>query len=109
MPSKKKIVPSKKKPKSAKAHRKAHATARRDVSRSEVIARKLARVAPGDDPAQVAGAIAIFATATIKRSANNLSEARAYLDGLRAGIDGLLKNAFPDKPEGGENGDNKKA
>ena len=105
MPSKKKIVPSKKKPKSAKAH----ATARRDVSRSEVIARKLARVAPGDDPAQVAGAIAIFATATIKRSASNLSEARAYLDGLRTGIDGLLKNAFPDKPEGGEKGDNKKA
>ena len=73
---------------------------RKDVDRSEVIARKLAKVAPKDDPAQVAGAIAIFATATIKRSANNLSEARAYLDGLREGIDGLLKNAFPEKPDG---------
>jgi hypothetical protein len=72
----------------------------RDVSRSELIARKLARVAPDDDPAHVAGAIAIFATATIKRSAKNLSDARAYLDGLRVGIDGLLKNAFPEKESG---------
>ena len=63
------------------------------------IAQKLAKVAPDEDPARVAGAIAIFATETIKRSANNLMEARAYLDGLRAGIDGLLKNAFP---EGGQ-------
>ena len=88
-----------KKAKSAKPRRKSRA--RRDVSRSELIARKLTRVAPDEDPAHVAGAIAIFATATIKRSANNLSEARAYLDGLRVGIDGLLKNAFPEKPEGG--------
>jgi hypothetical protein len=72
------------------------AAAVRDVARSELIARKLAKVAPDEDPAQVAGAIAIFATETIKRSANNLIEARAYLDGLRAGIDGLLKNAFPE-------------
>jgi hypothetical protein len=82
--------------------RKSRATARRDMSRSELIARKLAKVAPDEDPAHVAGAIAIFATETIKRSASNLSEARAYLDGLREGIDGLLKNAFPEKPEGGE-------
>ena len=61
-----------------------------------MIARKLAKVAPNEDPARVAGAIAIFATETIKRSANTLGEARAYLDGLRAGIDGLLKNAFPE-------------
>ena len=60
------------------------------------IAQKLAKVAPDEDPARVAGAIAIFATETIKRSANNLIEARAYLDGLRASIDGLLKNAFPE-------------
>jgi hypothetical protein len=53
-------------------------------------------------PPKVAGAIAIFATATIKRSASNLSEARACLDGLRVGIDGLLKNAFPKKPGNGE-------
>lgn len=68
----------------------------RDMARSELIARKLAKVAPNEDPAHVAGAIAIFATETIRRSANNLIEARAYLDGLRTGIDGLLKNAFPE-------------
>ena len=97
----KKAKPAKsKKAKPAASRRKARASARRDMSRSELIARKLARVAPDDDPAHVAGAIAIFATATIKRSANNLSEARAYLDGLRVGIDGLLKNAFPEKAEG---------
>jgi hypothetical protein len=61
-----------------------------------MIARKLSKVAPDEDPAHVAGAIAIFATETIKRSANNLMEARAYLDGLKSGIDGLLKNVFAD-------------
>jgi stage V sporulation protein SpoVS len=71
----------------------------REVSRAETIARKLAKVAPEEDPAHVAGAIAIFATETIKRSANNLMEARAYLDGLKNGIDGLLKNAFADEVE----------
>ncbi len=70
--------------------------AARDMARTKSIAQKLAGVAPDEDPARVAGAIAIFATETIKRSANNLVEARAYLDGLRAGIDGLLKNAFPE-------------
>jgi hypothetical protein len=69
----------------------------RDVARSELIARKLSKVAPDEDPAHVAGAIAIFAAETIKRSANTLMEARAYLDGLRVGIDGLLQNAFPEK------------
>jgi len=73
------------------------ASADREVARSELIARKLAKVAPDEDPAHVAGAIAIFATETIKRSASNLREARAYLDGLRDGIDGLLRNAFPEK------------
>ena len=71
----------------------------REVSRAETIARKLAKVAPEEDPAHVAGAIAIFATETIKRSANNLMEARAYLDGLKNGIDGLLKNVFADDAE----------
>jgi len=70
--------------------------AARDLARTRSIAQKLGQVAPEEDPARVAGAIAIFATETIKRSANNLIEARAYLDGLRAGIDGLLKNAFPE-------------
>ena len=72
------------------------AEAARDVARVEVIAKGLAKVAPEDDPAEVAGAIAIFAAETIKRSASTLIEARAYLDGLRAGIDGLLQNAFPE-------------
>jgi hypothetical protein len=85
-------VPSKKpaSPKRAEA---------REVSRAETIARELAKVAPDEDPAHVAGAIAIFATETIERSANNLMEARAYLDGLKNGIDGLLKNAFADDAE----------
>ena len=88
-------------PKTAKsgkksANKRVSPAAAREVARSELIARKLAKVAPDEDPAQVAGAIAIFATETIKRSASNLIEARAYLDGLRAGIDGLLKNAFPE-------------
>lgn len=93
--------------KPAAPRRKARASARRDMSRSELIARKLAKVAPDEDPAHVAGAIAIFATETIKRSASNLSEARAYLDGLREGIDGLLKNAFPEKAESGGEAKNK--
>ena len=83
--------------KASEKKKKAAAVRKSDVSRSEVIAKKLAKVAPDDDPAHVAGAIAIFATETIKRSANTLPEARAYLDGLRDGIDGLLKNAFPEK------------
>jgi hypothetical protein len=88
-----------------KPSRRQKAEAERDLARSDVIARKLAKIAPDDDPAHVAGAIAIFAAETIKRSANTLMEARAYLDGLRAGIDGLLLNAFPegkkkDDPEG---------
>jgi hypothetical protein len=73
-------------------------------ARAETIARKLAKVAPEEDPAHVAGAIAIFATETIKRSAGNLMEARAYLDGLKNGIDGLLKNAFADE-NGEKSGD----
>lgn len=83
--------------KSASSRRpKRNSAAARDVARTELLARKLAKVAPDEDPARVAGAIAIFATETIKRSANSLHEARAYLDGLRVGIDGLLKNAFPE-------------
>jgi hypothetical protein len=70
--------------------------ARREMARTELLARQLGKVAPDEDPAMVAGAIAIFATETIKRSASNLMDARAYLDGLRHGIDELLKNAFAD-------------
>lgn len=70
-------------------------TPKRDLSRAEVIAKKLAKVAPDDDPAVVAGAIVIFATENIKRSAKALPDARAYLTGMRDAIDGLLVNAFP--------------
>lgn len=67
------------------------------VARSEKLAKKLAKVEPNDDPALVAGAIAILSAETIARSSSNLREARAYLDSLRIAIDGLLKNAFPHK------------
>ena len=68
-----------------------------DLSRSQVIADKLKRAAGKEDPAHVAGAIVIFATETIRRSATTLLEARGYLDGIRGAIDGLLKNAFAEK------------
>ena len=94
---------AKKKTKKVKTAKRRTTRASRDVTRVQQIARRLAKVAPADDPAQVAGAIAIFAAQTIQRSADNLRDARAYLDGLRAGIDGLLMNAFPETakvPEG---------
>jgi len=90
------LVPAAKKTVPSSQPKRVSAAAARDMARSETLARKLAKVAPEEDPALVAGAIAIFATETIKRSANSLPEARAYLDGLRDGIDGLLKNAFPE-------------
>jgi hypothetical protein len=73
-------------------------SAQRDMSASEKIARKLSQAAGDEDPAHVAGAIVLFATDTIKRSAENLADARGYLDGMRIAIDGMLKNAFPEKP-----------
>ena len=78
------------------------------MARTKSIAQKLGKVAPDEDPARVAGAIAIFATETIKRSANNLMEARAYLDlsiipprgrwgsPTAASLPVALKNAFMD-------------
>ena len=70
--------------------------AAQEVLSIEKLAHRLANVAPNEDPARVAGAIAIFATRTIERSATNLREARAYLDGLRGAIDGLLRDRFTD-------------
>jgi hypothetical protein len=84
---------------SKRSDKKPASGARREMARTELLARQLGKVAPDEDPALVAGAIAIFATETIKRSASNLMEARAYLDGLRDGIDGLLKNAFAEGAE----------
>jgi hypothetical protein len=89
---------AKRKPASAKAAR--QRTAARDLSRSQIIAEKLKRAVGTEDPAHVAGAIVIFATETIQRSANNLLEARGYLDGIRGAIDGLLKNAFKEDAAG---------
>jgi hypothetical protein len=83
---------------SAKARR--QRIAARDLSRSQIIAEKLKRAAGTEDPAHVAGAIVIFATETIQRSANSLLEARGYLDGMRGAIDGLLKNAFKEDAAG---------
>jgi hypothetical protein len=54
--------------KSTKQPTSAKARQARDLSRAEVIAKKLAGVAPDDDPAVVAGAIVIFATDNIRRS-----------------------------------------
>ena len=78
----------------------ARRAAAQDLSRSQVIAEKLSKAAGREDPAHVAGAIVIFATETIQRSANSLLEARGYLDGMRGAIDGLLKNAFKDDAAG---------
>jgi len=63
--------------KTSKARPKRASAAARDMASSEMIARKLAKVAPDEDPAHVAGAIAIFATETIKRSAQQISKRRA--------------------------------
>jgi hypothetical protein len=69
-----------------------------ELSRAEQLARKLAKVAPQEDPALVAAAIVIFATENIRRSADDLKSARAYLEGMRGAIDELLRGAFPPQP-----------
>ena len=65
-----------------------------DFARSKKISEKLARVAPDEDPAIVAGAIVLFAAQVIQASSNDLLEARSYLDGMRVAIDNLLNTAF---------------
>jgi hypothetical protein len=70
-----------------------------EFARSQSISRKLAKVAPNDDPAIVAGAIVMFAADVIKSSSTDLREARAYLEGMRQAIDGLLVNAFAPSAE----------
>jgi hypothetical protein len=98
MPGSKTAATRKSQARSVKARR--QRIAARDMSRSQIIAEKLKRAAGTEDPAHVAGAIVIFATETIQRSANNLLEARGYLDGIRGAIDGLLKNAFKEDAAG---------
>lgn len=65
-----------------------------EFARSQTISRKLAKVAPNEDPAIVAGAIVMFAADVIKSSSADLREARAYLEGMRQAIDGLLAHAL---------------
>lgn len=98
MPAAKTAATRKTLTRTAKARR--QRIAARDLSRSQIIAEKLKRAAGTEDPAHVAGAIVIFATETIQRSANSLQEARGYLDGMKGAIDGLLKNAFKDDAAG---------
>jgi len=71
--------------------------AARDYARSQAISRKLAKVAPDDDPAIVAGAVVLFAAQIIRDSSANLLQARSYLDGMRVAIDNLLVNTFAAK------------
>jgi hypothetical protein len=70
----------------------------REFARSQAISRKLAKVAPNDDAAIVAGAIVLFAAEVIRGSSENLLQARSYLDGMRVAIDNLLVNAFSAPP-----------
>jgi hypothetical protein len=71
-----------------------------EISHAAVLAGKLSRAAGDEDPALVAAAIVIFATENIKRSASDLLEARAYLEGVRQAIDELLRNAYKEpKPK----------
>ena len=71
----------------------------RNYKQSLALSDKLNKVAPDEDNAVVAGAIVLFAAEVIKRSSGNVLEARAYLEGMRSAIDGLLANAFQDAPQ----------
>ena len=82
--------------KAAAAQRKKHPSKPSDYARIKSISVDLARVAPNDDPAVIAGAIVLFAAEIIRISSKDLLEARAYLDGMQGAIDQLLVNAFSD-------------
>jgi hypothetical protein len=82
--------------KSPTGERKSVKAAAREVARTRLLASEFAKVAPDEDQALIAGAIAIFAAEIIKRSSSNLLQARGYLYDLRDSIEGLLKNAFRD-------------
>ena len=71
-----------------------------NYKQSLALSRQLNKVAPDEDNAVVAGAIVLFAAEVIKRSSSNVLEARAYLEGMRSAIDGLIANAFKDAAEG---------
>ena len=71
----------------------------KNYKQSLALANRLNKVAPDEDNAVVAGAIVLFAAEVIKRSSANAREARAYLEGMRSAIDGLIANAFQDAGE----------
>src|SRR5262245_2137581 len=71
-----------------------------NYKQSLALCRQLNKVAPDEDDAVVAVAIVLFAADVIKRSSGNVLEARAYLEGMRSAIDGLIANAFKDAGEG---------
>jgi hypothetical protein len=71
-----------------------------NYKQSLALSRQLNKVAPDEDNAVVAGAIVLFAAEVIKRSSSNVLEARAYLEGMRNAIEGLIANAFKDAGEG---------
>jgi hypothetical protein len=88
-------VRRKNKPEASRAGRSAPEDIK-NYKQSLALANRLNKVAPDEDNAVVAGAIVLFAAEVIKRSSGNVLEARAYLEGMRSAIDGLLANAFQD-------------
>jgi len=91
-------VRRKNKPEASRAGRSAPEDIK-NYKQSLALANRLNKVAPDEDNAVVAGAIVLFAAEVIKRSSGNVLEARAYLEGMRSAIDGLLANAFQDAPQ----------
>ena len=87
------------KPEAAHAQQRSAPEDIKNYKQSLALANRLNKVAPDEDDAVVAGAIVLFAAEVIKRSSGNVLEARAYLEGMRTAIDGLLANAFQDPPQ----------
>ena len=88
----------KNKPEASRAQRRSAPEDIKSYKQSLALSNRLNKVAPDEDDAVVAGAIVLFAAEVIKRSSGNVLEARAYLEGMRSAIDGLLANAFQDAP-----------
>ena len=91
-------VRRKNKPEASRAQPRSGAEDIKNYEQSLALSKQLNKVAPHEDNAVVAGAIVLFAAEVIKRSSGNVLEARAYLEGMRSAIDGLLANAFQDSP-----------
>ena len=102
MAARKSSVPvrRKNKPEASRAQPRSAPEDIKNYKQSLALANRLNKVAPDEDNAVVAGAIVLFAAEVIKRSSSNVREARAYLEGMRGAIDGLLANAFQDTSQG---------